>query len=100
MHGGRRPGAGRKAGSRNKRRADRDAAIKEYCEERAYDPLKAMVDLACDADQPLALRVLLHRELAQYLYAKLARLQISGDEEHPVRVIQHRYGHAPERNAD
>jgi hypothetical protein len=99
MRGGRRPGAGRKPGSPNKRRADKDEAIKEYCDERNYDPLQAMVDLACDPEQPLALRVLLHRELAQYLYAKLARLQVSGDDEHPIRVIQHRYGHA-ERNAD
>lgn len=99
MRGGKRPGAGRKAGQPNKLRADRDSAIKEYCADHDYDPLKAMVDLASDPDQPLALRVLLHRELAQYLYAKLARLQVSGDDEHPIRVLQHRYGHA-ERKPD
>jgi hypothetical protein len=98
MHGGRRPGAGRKAGGSNRLSAEK-SAIKEYCEDKGYDPLKAMVDIASDPEQPLALRVLLHRELAQYLYAKLARLQLVGDEQQPIRVIQHRYGHG-ERTAD
>jgi hypothetical protein len=100
MHGGRRQGAGRKAGSSNRASAEANAKIEATCDKYDYDPIEAMVVLATDPDVPVGLRTFLHKEIAQYRYAKLRAVEIRGSDDHPVTVIHHRYGQAPGGNPD
>jgi hypothetical protein len=61
-------------------------------QESGYTPWRALMAMALAADTPLELRFQCHKELAQYLLAKLKAIEIAGDVEHhhtvePLQVL-------------
>jgi hypothetical protein len=99
MAGGRKPGTPKTGGkvkgsrTRNKRTVAKQQGIHAYCAAKGYDPLRAMIDLACDETQALALRIDLHKEVAKYIHPRLSARELNLGEE-TRRAILHRYGQA------
>lgn len=91
-HGGRRNGAGRKAGGRNhvsiQARNDLWTYIHQQCAlgHRA-NPYEVMVHMMITTDDE---RLKLHcaKELATYLLPRLSSVQLQGDADHPLTVYQ------------
>jgi hypothetical protein len=53
-----------------------------YCLEIGYDPWQAMIAMACNAETPIEIRFMCHREVASYLLAKLKAVDLTGQVEH------------------
>jgi hypothetical protein len=84
---------GRSKGTPNKLTAAKALGIHAYCAAKGYDPLHAMIDLANDEAQPLALRIDLHKEVAKYVHPRLSARELNLGEE-TRRALLHRYGQA------
>jgi hypothetical protein len=71
--GGKREGAGRPKGSRNKYNCEMEGLLKARMAELGhfdYDPVVCMAEIALDASNPIELRFKAHSEVAQYVRAK------------------------------
>lgn len=81
--GGRREGAGRRQGSRNKKTAE----LLEAIEATGQTPLDYLLLVMRDETEDRAARVQAAVAAAPYCHSKLASLTVSGDEESPLRMI-------------
>lgn len=92
IKGGKRPGAGRKAGVPNKRTAQVQAAV----EASGITPLEFMLDMMRKEPDPewglkeymaaVTLRFEAAKAAAPYVHARLAAIEIGGDPDAPVKV--------------
>ena len=81
MHGGKREGAGRPKGSRNRRSTDIQARLDEL----GIDPIEGMALIAANRtdelgikdDVPLNLRAQMYKELAPYVAYRLKAVEMS-----------------------
>jgi hypothetical protein len=84
-HGGKREGAGRKKGQPNKK----TASIQAKLDKLGCDPIEGMARIAKRAmeegDMPLAGSM--YKELAQYVAPKRKAVEVSGDQENPLKTI-------------
>jgi hypothetical protein len=67
-------------------------ALWDYCEQQNYNPWYRLIALGCDARLDPQLQFDCHKEVAQYLLAKLASIKIEGAVEHhhtsePLQVL-------------
>ena len=86
MRGGKRPGAGRKAGVPNKRTRELQAMA-----ERAPDegtPLEFLTATYRDNTVPFDLRLEAAKAAAPFVHPRLAAVTLRGDEDNPVRVVE------------
>lgn len=51
-----------------------------------YHPVIAMAEIACDANNPLELRLDAHKAIAPYFQPKLQNIEVSGPEGGPLEV--------------
>ena len=77
---------GRKRGVPNKRTTAKLLGIEEYCRQKKYDPLHAMIDIALDANTDPAIRLSCHKEVAQYIYAKRKAVELSGKDSGAIHI--------------
>jgi hypothetical protein len=85
IKGGARPGAGRKAGSPNKKTAELQAAVAQS----GLTPLEYMLQvMRNDSNEPRE-RLNAAVSAAPYVHAKLSsiEMQVQGDEDNPIRTI-------------
>lgn len=81
--GGKREGAGRPAGAVTKRtREAADAAAKD-----GLTPLDYMLSILRDETQEQEKRMWAAEKAAPYVHAKLASVEVSGDQENPLSVV-------------
>lgn len=83
--GGSKPGerrGGRKAGTPNKA----SAALQERLASLGCDPIEALARIAMNRKTPLAIRVKVLCELAQYVYPKRKAVEHSGEGAGPPQV--------------
>ena len=83
MKGGKREGAGRKPGSRNKKTLATVAAI----EASGLTPLDYMLRVMRNRRTPPAIRLDAAKSAAPYVHARLASLEVSGNTEHPLEHV-------------
>jgi hypothetical protein len=83
--GGKREGAGRKKGQPNKKSAD----IQAKFDKMGCDPLEGMMEIAKEAMEikDYQLAGSMFKELAQYVAPKRKAIEVSGDEDNPIRTI-------------
>lgn len=86
MPGGKRQGAGRKKGSRNKASAAREAAIAAS----GLVPLDYMLMVMRDTTQPTAVRIEMAKAAAPYCHPKLASVEHTGKDETRPPIHEHR----------
>lgn len=84
IKGGARPGAGRKKGSPNIKTAKKVAAI----EASGLTPLDYMLSVLRDTEQEPSARMDAAKNAAPYVHARLAAVEVSGDKENPLELIQ------------
>src|SRR5262249_29177360 len=77
-HGGKRPGAGRRPGSKNTHPAGFRDRLLRYCQKRGIHPHYFMAEVITREDVPMALRLRAAAELARYLEPKLNATEHSG----------------------
>jgi|TARA_R110001592_G_scaffold13613_1_gene62257 hypothetical protein len=65
-HGGKRPGTGRPAGSKNKRSQE----IQDRLDDLGVDPIEGMAMIAADPNSTPELKLQCYKELAQYVAPK------------------------------
>src|SRR5690348_9969197 len=82
MRGGKRPGAGRKPGSKNKASAAREKAIAES----GLTPLEYMLGVMRDEQATRDVRLDAAAKAAPYVHPKLASIVHKGDAKKPVVV--------------
>jgi len=82
MRGGKREGAGRKKGSRNKRTAEMQARIRAS----GMDPLTFMISVMRNINAPLELRFEAAKQAAPFVHPKLSAIEHSGPDSGPVEV--------------
>lgn len=84
-HGGKRPGAGRKNGSK----ARKTICVQEKLEKLGCDPIEGMVEIAREAmaKEDYTLAASMFKELAQYVAPKRKAVEISGDQENPIQTV-------------
>ena len=83
----------RTVGSTNKNKDRLWKALKaEYGDD--FDPIMKMAEIASNDDNDDALKLNAWKEIAQYVYPKLKAIEISGDEESPLKIIAIDYQHA------
>lgn len=79
--GGKREGAGRKAGSANNRSKKLEATIASILKDAEAQgplmPLDFMLSLMRDEDQPKAVRMLMAEKAAPYVHAKLSSVDMA-----------------------
>ena len=80
-HGGKRPGAGRKAGSATTRTREIANAISE-----GLTPLEYLTSVYRDIGQDEAKRIDAAKAAAPYVHAKLNSVQLSGDPDAPLHL--------------
>lgn len=80
MRGGKRHGAGRKKGARNKASAAREAAIAAS----GLTPLQYMLALMRDETQPVAVRLEMAKAAAPYVHPRLAAVAHTGEADVPT----------------
>lgn len=80
--GGKRPGAGRKAGTPNKATQKRQAEVAAS----GLTPLEYMLGLLRDESRDFLTRFEAAKAAAPYVHPKLASTELKGDEERPVAV--------------
>ena len=66
--------------------------IWDYASDIGYNPWQALIAMALAQDTPLELKFDCHKEVAQYLLAKLASIKVQGEVEHhhtsePLQVL-------------
>lgn len=83
MRGGKRQGAGRKKGSRNKASAAREAAVAAS----GLTPLDLMLSLMRDETQPLAVRIEIARAAAPYVHPRFAAIEHAGKSGRPIEHV-------------
>ncbi len=81
--GGKRPGAGRKAGVLNKRTQEIAAAATA----EGVTPLEFLLNTMRDETRDYALRLTAARDAAPYVHPKLASVEHKGNEDHPVKTV-------------
>lgn len=103
--GGKREGAGRKVGSKNKHPVGFRAELRAYCDQLGVDPHKYMASIIADEStivygvdgngEPIVgpaakpeLKLQAAKELAQYMEPKLKAVEHSGEVEQTVRIIE------------
>jgi len=69
-HGGKRPGAGRPAGARNRATAERKASITELAQDYGEDALATLAEVMRDSDAPHSARVAASNALLDRGYGK------------------------------
>ena len=79
-HGGKRTGAGRKPGSRNRRTVEQEAAITES----GVTPLEFLTEVFRNEENALDTRIDAAKAAAPYCHAKLSSVEMSGPEGGPV----------------
>ena len=70
-HGGARPGAGRKKGSRNKKSAALRVALRE-----GFDPILFLCDVAMDEENDIRVRVDATKTILPYLLPKKKQVEV------------------------
>jgi len=83
IKGGKREGAGRKKGSPNKKTAETIKAV----EASGLTPLEYMLSILRDEAQPHDARMDAAKSAAPYVHAKLASVEVKGDEEKPLHLF-------------
>ncbi len=86
MRGGKRPGAGRKAGVPNKRTRELQAMA-----ERAPDegtPLEFLTSVFRDEAVDLGMRLEAAKAAAPFVHPRLAAVTLAGDPDNPITVLQ------------
>ena len=73
--GGRREGAGRPPG----RLSDITLIARAVMEERGYNPIEALMDIAEDDENPIKIRIDAHKELAKYYAPQLKAMDINAN---------------------
>jgi hypothetical protein len=73
--GGARPGAGRRAGGKNRRTAEREKAIAES----GLSPLEYLIQVYRDEAEDTGKRLDAAKAAAPYLHPRLSSVQVSGD---------------------
>ena len=85
MPGGRRPGAGRKAGVPNKRTLELRALAEGR--PREGSPLEFLTSVYRNEALPIDLRIDAASKAAPYVHPRLAAVTVGGDREDPLRAI-------------
>jgi len=76
----------RTVGSTNKNKDRLWKALKaEYGDD--FDPIMKMAAIASDDSNDDALKLNAWKEIAQYVYPKLKAIEVSGNEDSPLRVL-------------
>ena len=81
--GGKRPGAGRKAGVLNKR--TQEIAAKASAE--GVTPLEFLLNAMRDETRDFAQRLSAAKDAAPYVHPRLAAVEHSGSEDHPLAFV-------------
>ena len=81
--GGKRQGAGRPRGSRNRKTVETTKAV----ESSGLTPLDFMLQLMRDEGQPLPMRQDAAKNAAPYVHARLAAVELSGKGGGPVELV-------------
>ncbi|MCH7928628.1 MAG: hypothetical protein IID03_11735 [Candidatus Dadabacteria bacterium] len=76
MRGGKREGAGRKEGSRNKKSVELEELMQDKFPD--YDPVCAMAEIANDKKVNISLRLAAHKEVAKYRRPQLKAIEVTG----------------------
>ena len=71
---GRQKTGGKRSGTLNKLTQAKLEEIDHLCNRLQYNPIEAMVRIACNRRAPIELRAKMHAEVAPYLYSKKASL--------------------------
>lgn len=79
-HGGARPGAGRRRGSRNRKTVEQAAAV----EASGLTPLDYLLSVMRDSEKSEALRIDAAKNAAPYVHARLAAVELSGKKDAPI----------------
>lgn len=82
-HGGKRPGAGRKAGSATTRTREIANAVAE-----GLTPLEYLTSVYRDENADEAKRIDAAKAAAPYVHAKLNSVELKGDPDNPVAVTE------------
>lgn len=95
---------GKVKGTKNKKTLAKELSLRDYCAAKGYDPVHAMIDVACDPTVDLDLRTDMHKEVAKYIHPRLSARELSLDADTRKALI-HRYGrttngHAPALHAE
>lgn len=86
-HGGKRSGAGRKAGAATKRTRE----VADKAADGGITPLEYMLQVLRNDDAMPADRQWAAEKAAPYMHARLSSVEVSGDEDNPLHhVIQRR----------
>lgn len=83
IKGGKRPGAGRKAGVPNKRTAE----IQQAVEESGLTPLEYMLQVMRDVGQDEFRRLQAANMAAPYVHARLSTVELSGKDGKPIETV-------------
>lgn len=81
-HGGKRPGAGRKAGSATKRTREIADAISE-----GLTPLEFLTNIYRDVGEEMSRRVDAAKAAAPYVHARLASVEMSGKDGKDIGLV-------------
>jgi hypothetical protein len=97
-NGGRRPGAGRPRGSRDKLRVATEAVVEELTKQvEGKTPIEIWGQILSDTNFPLNLRLAVARDLAPYVHPKLssteAKVSVNMTHEEELDVLE-RVAHA------
>jgi hypothetical protein len=93
--GGKRPGAGRKPGSSNKK----TRAIADRASEEGITPLEYMLAVLRDETADIHRRDDMAKAAAPYVHARLAAIELAGDDASPLVVRIERIIVRPEERA-
>lgn len=87
--GGKRPGAGRPAGSSG----EKTRVVREMMDERGYNPIEAMMDIAQDPTSAPELRFQANKELARFYAPQLKAVEVTTQAEPmAVNIVRFDYG--------
>lgn len=86
-HGGKREGAGRRAGSITKRSRE----IADKAAQEGITPLEFMLDVLRDEAKPFDARCWAAEKAAPYIHAKLASVEHTGEDGGPLQIIIRRH---------
>lgn len=81
-HGGPRPGSGRPKGSVNKL----DSEARAWAQESGLLPLKYLLGVMRDTEQPQEMRMDAAKAAAPYVHARLQAVQLSGEDGGAIQV--------------
>ena len=77
---------GRRKGTANRKNALTRAGVEALCATYGYNPWEAMILMAQNPDTDDTTRFQCHKEIAQFILSKLRAVELSGDQEHPIRL--------------